>query len=45
MLMMIYQMLLEGVDYRKLGHDCLDKLQSKRLAHYLVKRLDRSGMK
>jgi hypothetical protein len=43
MLVMIYHMLHEGVDYRELGPDYLDKLQPLRLTHYLVKRLESLG--
>ncbi len=43
LLVMIYHMLKEGVDYRELGHDYLDKLQPQRLTHYLVKRLESLG--
>jgi predicted PurR-regulated permease PerM len=40
MLVMMYHMLRDGQDYRELGHDYLDKLQPRRLTHYLVKRLE-----
>ena len=43
MLVMIYHMLKEGVDYQELGSNYLDKLQSHRLTHYLVKRLRSLG--
>ena len=43
MLVMIYHMLKDGVDYHELGHDYLDKLQPRRLTHYLVKRLESLG--
>ena len=43
MLVVIYHMLHEGVDYKELRHDYLDKLQSHRLTHYLVKRLESLG--
>lgn len=43
MLVMMYHMLKDGVDYQELGHDYLDKLQSHRLTHYLVKRLESLG--
>ena len=43
MLVMIYHMLREGVDYQELGPDYLDKLQSHRLTRYLVKRLESLG--
>jgi transposase len=45
MLVMIYHMLKDGVDYHELGHDYLDKLQPRRLTHYLVKRLESLGHK
>jgi hypothetical protein len=31
--------------YHELGHDYLDKLQPRRLTHYLVKRLESLGHK
>jgi len=40
MLVLIYHMLKDGVDYHELGHDYLHKLQPQRLTHYLVKRLE-----
>ena len=43
MLVMIYHMLKDGVDYHELGPDYLDKLQPQRLTHYLVKRLESLG--
>ena len=43
MLVMIYHLLRDGVDYHELGHDYLDKLQPQRLTHYLVKRLESLG--
>ena len=43
MLVMMYHMLREGVDYQELGHDYLDKLQPLRLTTYLVKRLESLG--
>ena len=43
MLVMMYHMLKDGVDYQELGHDYLDKLQPQRLTHYLVKRLESLG--
>jgi transposase len=43
MLVMIYHILRDGVDYKELGRDYLDKLQSRRLTHYLVKRLESLG--
>lgn len=43
MLVMMYHMLLDGEDYRELGHDYLDKLQPHRLTRYLVKRLESLG--
>jgi transposase len=45
MLAMMYHMLKDGVDYHELGHDYLDKLQPRRLTHYLVKRLESLGHK
>lgn len=45
MLVMMYHMLKEGVDYRELGPDYLDKLQPLRLTTYLVKRLESLGHK
>jgi hypothetical protein len=45
MLVMMYQMLRDEVDYRELGHDYLDKLQPQRLTMYLVKRLESLGHK
>ena len=45
MLVMMYHMLKDGVDYHELGHDYLDKLQPRRLTHYLVKRLESLGHK
>jgi len=44
MLVMMYHMLKNGVDYHELGHDYLDKLQPQRLTHYLVKRLESLGL-
>ena len=43
MLVMIYHILRDNLDYHELGHDYLDKLQSHRLTHYLVKRLESLG--
>ena len=43
MLVMMYHMLRDGIDYHELGPDYLDKLQSRRLTHYLVKRLESLG--
>jgi transposase len=43
MLVMMYHMLKDGVDYHELGHDYLDKLQPQRLTRYLVKRLESLG--
>ena len=45
MLVIMYHMLREGVDYRELGDDYLDKLQPQRLTRYLVKRLESLGHK
>ena len=39
MLVMMYHMLKEGMDYQELGHDYLDKLELQRLTRYLVERL------
>jgi hypothetical protein len=36
-------MLRDGVDYQRLGHDYLDKLQPQRLTRCLVKRLESLG--
>jgi len=43
LLVMIYHMLRDAVDYRELGHDYLDKLHPQRLTNYLVKRLESLG--
>jgi hypothetical protein len=43
MLVMMYHMLRDGVDYQELGHDYLDKLQFQCLTRYLVKQLDFLG--
>jgi len=43
MLVMMYHMLKEGMDYQELGHDYLDKLEPQRLTRYLVKRLQALG--
>ena len=43
MLVMIYHMLKDQVDYRELGPDYLDQLQPQRLTRYLVKRLESLG--
>ena len=43
MLVMIYHMLRDDVDYRELGHDHLDQLPPQRLKRYLVKRLEALG--
>ena len=45
MLVMMYHMLRDKVDYRELGPDYLDKLQPLRLTTYLVKRLESLGHK
>ena len=45
MLVMIYHILRNAVDYRELGPDYLDKLQPRRLTTYLVKRLESLGHK
>jgi transposase len=45
MLVMMYHLLKDNVDYHDLGHDYLDKLQPRRLTHYLVKRLEGLGHK
>ena len=43
MLVMMYHMLRDGVEYQELGPDYLDKLQPLRLTTYLVKRLESLG--
>ena len=43
MLVMIYHLLKDQVDYRELGPDYLDQLQPQRLTRYLVKRLESLG--
>jgi len=43
MLVMMYHMLRDNVDYHELGHDYLDELQPQRLTTYLVKRLESLG--
>ena len=45
MLVMMYHMLRDGVDYQELGADYLDKLQPQRLTRSLVKRLESLGHK
>ena len=45
MLVLMYHMLRDGVDYQELGSDYLDKLQPRRLTTYLVKRLASLGHK
>ena len=45
MLVMIYHILRNAVDYRELGPDYMDKLQPRRLTTYLVKRLKSLGHK
>jgi transposase len=45
MLVMIYHVLRNGVEYKELGHDYLDKLHPQRLTTYLVKRLESLGHK
>ena len=45
MLVMMYHMLRDGVAYKELGPDYLDKLQPLRLTTYLVKRLESLGHK
>lgn len=44
-LVMIYHMLRDSVEYRELGPGYLDKLQPRRLTAYLVKRLEALGHK
>jgi transposase len=44
-LVMMYHMLRDGVEYKDLGPDYLDKLQPQRLTRYLVKRLESLGHK
>lgn len=43
MLVMMYHILRDGVDYQELGHDWLDKLHPQQLTRYLVKRLESLG--
>jgi len=43
MLVMIYHMLKDGVDYQDLGPDYLDKLQAPRPTRYLVRWLESLG--
>jgi transposase len=43
MLTGMYHILREGVTYKELGPDYLDKLQPLRLTRYLVKRLEALG--
>ena len=43
MLVMMYHMLRDGVDYHELGHDWLDRLEPRPLTRYLVKRLESLG--
>jgi hypothetical protein len=43
MLVGMYHMQRDGVDYKELGPDYLDKLQPQRLTYYLVKRLESLG--
>ena len=43
MLVMMYHLLRDGVEYDTLGHDYLDKLQPQRPTRYLVKRLESLG--
>lgn len=45
MLVMMYHMLRDKVEYQELGPDYLDKLQPLRLTTYLVKRLESLGHK
>ncbi len=45
LLVIIYHVLRNGLDYRELGQDYLDKLQPRRLTTYLVKRLESLGHK
>ena len=45
MLVMIYHMLRNAVDYHELGSDYLDKLQPRRLTRYRVKGLESLGHK
>lgn len=40
---MMYPMFKNGVDYKELGRDYLDKLQPQRLTYDLVKRLGSLG--
>jgi transposase len=43
MLIIIYHMLKQGIDYRDLGPDYFDKLKGRGLERYLVKRLEGLG--
>lgn len=43
LLVIIYRLLEDHVEYQKLGADCLDKPQPQRLTRYLVKRLESLG--
>lgn len=43
MLVMMYQMPHDGVDYQELGPDYPNKIESQRPPHYLVKRLESPG--
>ena len=43
MLTMMYHILRDGVEYRELGHDWLDRLHPQQLTRYLVKRLQSLG--
>ena len=45
LLVIIYHMLRNDLDYRELGNDYLDKLQPRRLTTYLVRRLESLGHK
>jgi len=43
LLVVIYRVLKDGVDYRELGPDYFDRLEPERLRRYLVKRLQSLG--
>jgi len=45
LLVIVYHVLRDHVDYYELGHDYFDKLQPRRLTNYLVKRLESLGHK
>jgi hypothetical protein len=39
----VYHVLATGVEYRELGEGYLDQLDRRRIAHNLVRRLERMG--